>query len=64
MNNNDNVKADKLQKILAQSGLGSRRKMEEKIMQGRVVVNGKIAQIGDRATLNDKIIVREQARPT
>ncbi|WP_116963859.1 23S rRNA pseudouridine(2605) synthase RluB [Fastidiosibacter lacustris] len=48
---------DKLQKILAQAGLGSRRKMEEKILQGRVIVNGKIAQIGDRASMDDKIIV-------
>ncbi|WP_119344720.1 23S rRNA pseudouridine(2605) synthase RluB [Facilibium subflavum] len=59
--NNKQSKTDKLQKILAQAGLGSRRKMEEKIAQGRVVVNGKVAQIGDRASLDDKIIVDGKA---
>ncbi|MBK2124467.1 23S rRNA pseudouridine(2605) synthase RluB [Fangia hongkongensis] len=53
----DQKPKDKLQKLLAQAGLGSRRKMEEKITQGRVVVNGKVATIGDRASLDDKIIV-------
>lgn len=48
---------ERLQKLLAQAGLGSRRKIEEKIEQGRVVVNGKVAQLGDKATLSDKIIV-------
>ncbi|WHN66344.1 23S rRNA pseudouridine(2605) synthase RluB [Cysteiniphilum sp. QT6929] len=48
---------DKLQKLLALAGLGSRRKMEEKILAGRVSVNGKVAQIGDRASFDDKIIV-------
>jgi len=38
----------KLQKVLAQSGLGSRRDMETLITNGRVTVNGEVATIGAR----------------
>lgn len=57
MKHNHNGQKDKLQKILARAGLGSRRKMEEKITQGKVLVNGKPARIGDRASRSDKITV-------
>lgn len=53
----DNDQKDKLHKLLARGGLGSRRKMEEKILSGGVIVNGKTAKIGDRASFNDRIIV-------
>lgn len=36
-------------KILADAGLASRRKAEELIREGRVTVNGRVAQIGDKA---------------
>ena len=39
---------EKLQKVLARAGLGSRRVMEGYIEAGRVEVNGKIATLGDR----------------
>lgn len=39
---------EKVQKILARLGFASRRKSEELIRQGRVTVNGQIAQIGQR----------------
>ncbi len=39
---------EKLQKVLARAGLGSRREMERWIEQGRVRVNGKVAKLGDR----------------
>lgn len=48
---------EKLQKILARAGLGSRREIEEWIRQGRVSVNGRIAALGDRATVEDVIRV-------
>ena len=48
---------EKLQKVLARFGLGSRRLMEEWIAAGRVVVNGQIAKLGDRVTAQDKIAV-------
>lgn len=49
--------SDKLQKVLANSGLGSRRTMETWIADGRILVNGKAATLGDRVTQKDKIIV-------
>ncbi|MCH5192526.1 MAG: rRNA pseudouridine synthase [Oscillospiraceae bacterium] len=47
----------RLQKLIAESGLCSRRKAEELIKQGRVRVNGRVAHIGDGATPNDVIMV-------
>ena len=38
----------RLQKMLADCGVASRRKSEELIAQGRVRVNGRVAQIGDK----------------
>ena len=43
----------KLQKVLAQAGLGSRRDMEELIKSGRVTINGKPAEIGARVGESD-----------
>lgn len=41
--------AERLQKILARAGLGSRRECEELIISGRVRVNGSAAKIGQKA---------------
>lgn len=49
--------SDKLQKVLAQAGLGSRRELEKWIAAGRVSVNGKVATVGDRVTTSDDIRV-------
>jgi 23S rRNA pseudouridine2605 synthase len=46
---------EKLQKVLARAGLGSRREMERAIEQGRVRVNAKVATIGDRIQLIDRV---------
>jgi len=40
---------ERLQKILAQAGLGSRRTAEDLIAEGRVRVNGEVARLGTRA---------------
>ncbi len=48
---------EKLQKVLARAGYGSRREMESWIESGRVKVNGKIAKLGDRVGEKDKILV-------
>lgn len=49
--------SEKLQKILAAAGLGSRRELEKWITAGRVTVNGNVAKLGDRAAPNDRILV-------
>lgn len=47
--------SEKLQKVLARVGIGSRRYMEEVIAAGRVSVNGKIAKVGDRVEAGDEL---------
>jgi 23S rRNA pseudouridine2605 synthase len=48
--------AERLQKILAQAGYGSRRSCEEYITGGRVRVNGQVATLGQKADpAHDKI---------
>ncbi len=48
---------DRVQKILAQAGYGSRRACEQIIAAGRVTVNGKLIQLGDKAD-SDKDEIR------
>ena len=49
--------APKLHKVLAQGGVGSRREMEELIVEGRVSVNGEPAHLGQRIQPGDQIRV-------
>jgi len=51
----------RLQKLLADRGYGSRRKMEGWIKQGDVEVNGKAAELGQRVTPRDNIKVKGYA---
>ena len=46
---------ERLQKLLANAGFGSRRQLETLISEGRVKVNGYVAKLGDRATAEDRI---------
>lgn len=55
------MKAERLQKLLAHAGLGSRRELETWISAGRVKLNGKPAKLGDTATLRDKVTVDGKA---
>jgi 23S rRNA pseudouridine2605 synthase len=61
--------ADRLQKVLAASGVASRRQAEEWIRAGRVTVNGRPAELGQRVEDDDAIAVdgrrlrRERAAP-
>ncbi|WP_286266397.1 23S rRNA pseudouridine(2605) synthase RluB [Thalassotalea atypica] len=47
--------SEKLQKVLARAGKGSRREMETVISAGRVSVNGKTAYLGDRVEGDEQI---------
>ena len=56
----EDVRGEKLHKVLAQAGFGSRRAMEERIRAGEVIVNGKVAGIGDRVTVEDRVKVGDR----
>jgi 23S rRNA pseudouridine2605 synthase len=49
--------APKLHKVLAQSGIGSRRDMEDLIADGHVMVNGETAHVGQRVSFGDQVKV-------
>jgi 23S rRNA pseudouridine2605 synthase len=49
--------APKLHKVLAQSGIGSRRDMEDLIADGHVMVNGEPAHVGQRVSFGDRVQV-------
>lgn len=49
------IEKERLQKILAQAGLGSRREIEGLIEQGQVTLNGEIAILGAKAGPEDQI---------
>jgi 23S rRNA pseudouridine2605 synthase len=53
--------SEKLHKLLATAGLGSRRELEKWIVAGRVSVNGSVAKLGDRAEARDRILVDGKA---
>ncbi len=55
MSNEAAPMGEKLQKVLARAGLGSRREMERAIEAGRVTVNGEVAGLGERVTEDDQI---------
>ncbi|TXS96242.1 pseudouridine synthase [Parahaliea maris] len=48
---------EKLQKVLARTGLGSRREMERWIEEGRIAVDGKPARLGDRVDDSARIAI-------
>jgi 23S rRNA pseudouridine2605 synthase len=52
-----NAQSEKLHKVLADAGIGSRRDMEELINAGRVSVNGEPAHIGQRVMPTDQVKV-------
>ena len=57
------MSSERLQKILSQAGLGSRREMERWIENGWVQVNGKPVKLGDSASAEDKITVKGKLIP-
>lgn len=51
----DALPSQKLHKMLAQAGLGSRRMMEQWIGEGKITVNGAVASVGTRVVSSDMI---------
>jgi 23S rRNA pseudouridine2605 synthase len=49
--------SERLQKIMAGCGVGSRRQCERYIEEGRVRVNNRVAALGDKATVTDRIML-------
>ena len=49
--------APKLQKVLAQAGVGSRRDIEDMIADGKIEVNGEVAHIGQPISFGDNVRV-------
>src|SRR5262245_21378994 len=53
--------AERIQKLLAAAGLGSRRGIEDWLAAGRLAVNGRIAKLGDKAEPGDRFELDGQA---
>ena len=52
---------ERLQKVMAQAGIASRRKSEEYILEGRVKVNGVVVtELGTKVSEDDYILVDEK----
>ncbi|HXS30635.1 MAG TPA: pseudouridine synthase [Steroidobacteraceae bacterium] len=52
--------AERIQKLLAAAGMGSRRGIEEWLRAGRLTVNGAVARLGDRAEPGDSFTLDGQ----
>ena len=48
---------ERIQKVLANVGVASRRKIEELILEGKITVNGRPAEVGQKIDHHDKIRV-------
>lgn len=49
------VQGERIQKLLANAGWGSRRQIEALIVEGRILLNGQTAKLGDRAVPGDRL---------
>lgn len=51
---------ERIQKVLARAGVGSRRQIESWIREGRIKINGKPAALGDHISSKDKVKVNDR----
>lgn len=49
--------SERLHKLLAQHGLGSRREIEKWMLEGRILINNRPAQAGERYESGDRVVV-------
>ena len=52
---------ERIQKVLARVGVGSRREVEARIRAGEIKVNGRVATLGQRLEANDRVTVGGRA---
>lgn len=57
------ISGEKLQKVLARAGAGSRREMERWIAEGRVTVDGRPARLGDRVRPGQRLRIDGRLLP-
>ena len=53
--------SERIQKVLARAGYGSRRQLEALIKEGKVTVNGEVAKLGDQVDVGDNMRVDGKA---
>lgn len=51
---------ERIQKVLSQLGLGSRREIERWIQEGEIKINGTVAKLGDKVSAQDQLMVKNK----
>jgi len=59
-NKPENQVGERIQKVLANAGFGSRREIERRIKAGEGKVNGQVAKLGDRIVTTDKVMIGQR----
>lgn len=54
---------ERIQKVLARAGYGSRRSIEKFILAGRVEINKRVAKLGDRLSFHDSVYIDGKLSP-
>jgi len=60
VNKDKTSNGERIQKVLANAGFGSRREIERQIENGEIKVNGKLAKLGDRISPNDQVMIGQR----